>query len=299
MTERPLVAVKGSALDERLGLAKLIEEHLSDSRQGLNKKFPLADLLRQSVYSRLAGYEDLNDAVRVSADPTFRLIGSQKNWDRGGALTSRLQSFETEILAMRACPSHLWVMRKGLSIGDGKTATVRDLLALVEEDYRRKGRRTLERLDSRLKRLRSEVGSLPAPLLTTERVESYIRRLQDLGLKNATINRDLETLRRAFRLAAKRRPPLVTSELPIELLPQNNERNADVTPEEYRGLLEFLAKRDPAVRLMTVIAYHIGWRAEPIRSLRKLQLDFEAMMIHRPVQQAANKKVGTAPSTAA
>ena len=86
-------------LDERLGLGKLIEEHLSDSRQGLNKKFPLADLLRQSVYSRLAGYEDLNDAVRVSADPTFRLIGSQKNWDRGGALTSRLQSFETGLLA--------------------------------------------------------------------------------------------------------------------------------------------------------------------------------------------------------
>ena len=69
-------------LDERLGLGKLIDEYLSDSRQGLNKKFPLADLLRQSVYSRLAGYEDLNDAVRVSADPTFRLIGSQGNWDR-------------------------------------------------------------------------------------------------------------------------------------------------------------------------------------------------------------------------
>ena len=86
-------------LDERLGLGKLIEEHLSDSRQGLNKKFPLADLLRQSVYSRLAGYEDLNDAVRVSADPTFRLIGSKRNWDRGAALTSTLHGFETEMLA--------------------------------------------------------------------------------------------------------------------------------------------------------------------------------------------------------
>ena len=67
-------------LDERLGLATLIAEHLSDSRQGLNTQFSLADLLRQSVYSRLAGYEDLNDAVRVSADPTFRLIGSSKIW---------------------------------------------------------------------------------------------------------------------------------------------------------------------------------------------------------------------------
>ena len=86
-------------LDERLGLGELIDEHLSDSRQGTNKQFTLADLLRQSIYSRLAGYEDVNDAVRVSADPTFRLIGSQKIWDRGAALTSTLHGFETELLA--------------------------------------------------------------------------------------------------------------------------------------------------------------------------------------------------------
>ena len=85
-------------LDERLGLEKLIEEHLSDSRQGLNKQFTLADLLRQSVYSRLAGYEDLNDAERLAADTTFRLISSQRIWDRGAALTSTLHWFETELL---------------------------------------------------------------------------------------------------------------------------------------------------------------------------------------------------------
>lgn len=32
-------------------------------------------------------------------DPAFRLIGSEKVWDRGVALTSRLQTFETEMLA--------------------------------------------------------------------------------------------------------------------------------------------------------------------------------------------------------
>jgi hypothetical protein len=47
----------------------------------------------------LAGYEDVNDAERLCHDPTFRLIGSEKVWDRGAALTSRLQSFETEMLA--------------------------------------------------------------------------------------------------------------------------------------------------------------------------------------------------------
>src|SRR5215470_17574741 len=85
-------------LDERLRLSELVDRHLSDSRRGKNIQLPLADLLRQSIYSRLAGYEDVNDAKRLSQDPTFRLIGSRKIWERGAALTSRLQSFETEVL---------------------------------------------------------------------------------------------------------------------------------------------------------------------------------------------------------
>src|SRR3984893_19214968 len=85
-------------LDERLGREKLIEEHSSDSRQGLSKQFTLADLRRRSVYSRLAGYEDLNDAERLAANPTFRLISSQRIWNRGTALTSTLHWFETELL---------------------------------------------------------------------------------------------------------------------------------------------------------------------------------------------------------
>ncbi len=72
--------------DERLGFSGLIEQHLTDSR-GKNTQLPLADLLRQLVYSRLF------------QDPTLRLIGSEKIWERGAALTSRLQSFETELLA--------------------------------------------------------------------------------------------------------------------------------------------------------------------------------------------------------
>jgi len=86
-------------LDERLGLNELIEEHLTDQRRGKNTQLPLPDLLRQSIYSRLAGYEDVNDAERLSQDPTFRLIGSEKIWERGAALPSRLHWFETEVLS--------------------------------------------------------------------------------------------------------------------------------------------------------------------------------------------------------
>jgi hypothetical protein len=64
-----------------------------------NTQLPLTDLFRQALYSRIAGYEDVNDAERLAHDPTFRLIGSEKIWERGAALTSRLQTFETEMLA--------------------------------------------------------------------------------------------------------------------------------------------------------------------------------------------------------
>ena len=105
-------------LDECLGFSELIEQHLTDSR-GKNTQLPLADLLRQSIYSRMAGYEDVNDAERLAQDPTFRLIGSEKIWERGAALTSRLQSFETELLTQE----------KNLA---GLAAINRELLAKVE-----------------------------------------------------------------------------------------------------------------------------------------------------------------------
>ena len=41
----------------------------------------------------------MNDAERLSQDPTFRLIGSEKIWDRGAALPSRLHWSETEVLS--------------------------------------------------------------------------------------------------------------------------------------------------------------------------------------------------------
>ena len=100
-------------LDERLGLSELIAEHLTDSR-GKNTQLPMADLLRQAVYSRLGGYEDVNDAERLAQDPTFRLMGSERIWERGAALTSRVQSFETELLTQEENLSGLAAINREL-----------------------------------------------------------------------------------------------------------------------------------------------------------------------------------------
>jgi len=59
-------------LDEVLGLTMMIESELTDSRTGKNTQRGLLALLRQSVYSRLTGFDDTNDAERMSVDPAMR-----------------------------------------------------------------------------------------------------------------------------------------------------------------------------------------------------------------------------------
>jgi hypothetical protein len=86
-------------LDDVLGLTDLGGAALSDLRRGKNTRHLLTGLLRQSVYGRLAGYEDVNDAERLSRDPAMRAIVDRKGLDRRAASTSQMGRFETEWLA--------------------------------------------------------------------------------------------------------------------------------------------------------------------------------------------------------
>ena len=87
-------------LDEALGLTKMADDLLGDSRLGSNKQHGILPLLRQSIYSRLAGYEDVNDAERLSVDPAMRHVvgGRAAMADKRAASTSEVGRFETEII---------------------------------------------------------------------------------------------------------------------------------------------------------------------------------------------------------
>ena len=61
-------------LDEALGLTAMSADVLTDLCQGSNKQHLLVPLLRQSIYSRLTGYEDVNDAERLAVDPALRHV---------------------------------------------------------------------------------------------------------------------------------------------------------------------------------------------------------------------------------
>ena len=86
-------------LDDALGLSALARDAICDNRSGRNGWHGLIGLLRQSIYGRLAGYEDVNDADRLGRDPAMRWIVGGKAVERGGASTSQMSRFETELLA--------------------------------------------------------------------------------------------------------------------------------------------------------------------------------------------------------
>ena len=86
-------------LDEVLGLSGLAGEALEEMRTGKNTQHTLTALLRQSVYGRLAGYEDTNDAERLRIDPAVRRVVGGRAKERAAASTSLMSRFETEMLA--------------------------------------------------------------------------------------------------------------------------------------------------------------------------------------------------------
>jgi hypothetical protein len=82
-----------------LGLTDMAEDELVDPRTGKNGRHTLTGLFRQSVFGRLGGYEDVNDADRLGRDPAMRWIVGGRAVARTAASTSQMGRFETEFLA--------------------------------------------------------------------------------------------------------------------------------------------------------------------------------------------------------
>src|SRR5436190_4051197 len=90
-------------LDDALGLTEMAAEVLADTRTGRNGRHSLIAQLRQSVFGRLAGYEDVNDADRLGRDPAMRWIVGGRAVTEHAASTSQMGRFETG--AMTSTPN--------------------------------------------------------------------------------------------------------------------------------------------------------------------------------------------------
>jgi hypothetical protein len=94
-------------LDDALGLTGTAATGLRDTRTGQNTQHSLVALLRQSIYSRLAGYEDVNDAERLCLDPALRTVVGGRAKNRPAASASEMARLETETLSSKDNLKHL------------------------------------------------------------------------------------------------------------------------------------------------------------------------------------------------
>src|SRR5919112_1210048 len=85
-------------LDDALGLTAAAGAALADARTGKNGRHALVGLLRQAVFGRLAGYEDVNDAERLRRDPAMRWVVGGRAVREAAASASQMGRFETEWL---------------------------------------------------------------------------------------------------------------------------------------------------------------------------------------------------------
>src|SRR5262245_20761123 len=86
-------------LDDALALTDTASEALADARTGKNGRHRLVGLLRQSVFGRLAGYEDVNDADRLCRDPAMRWVVGDRAITGSAASASQMGRFETKWLS--------------------------------------------------------------------------------------------------------------------------------------------------------------------------------------------------------
>jgi hypothetical protein len=85
-------------LDDALGLSAMAGDALADARTDNNRRHALVGLLRQSVFGRLAGYEDVNRAERLRHDPAMRWIVGGKAPSGAAASSRQMGRFETRWL---------------------------------------------------------------------------------------------------------------------------------------------------------------------------------------------------------
>ena len=146
-----------------------------------------------------------------------------------------------------------------------------DLLNDVIDDYKLRGRSTLKNAKIQLdNHLMPAFGKVRASEFTTGHVTRYIAHRRRAEAANATINRELAFLKRAFHLGAESDPPKVVRVPHIQLLPENNVREGLLDLEGYKRLLGEL----PAyLKVLYVVGYHTGVRSGELKKIRIAQVD--------------------------
>ena len=143
-----------------------------------------------------------------------------------------------------------------------------DLVTDLKDDYTLRGLRTWNRREFCLARLKPVFGGMLVSGITTERLKAYVTKRLGEKAAAATINRELDCLKRMMVLGSRCNPPKVSTVPHFPRLAENNVREGFLEHDE------FLSVRGAAADYMKVpitIAYYTGMRMREIISLKGLK----------------------------
>lgn len=169
---------------------------------------------------------------------------------------------------------------------------IETLLSLLIDEYRRQDKADLYITELRVrKHLSPKFGRIKACKLTSRDIRDYIAVRKEMA-SNATINRELSILRRAYNRGALEDPPLVYRVPRVPKLKECNVREGFVENHQYRMMLSLL----PApLQPVFVVAYHLGMRKGELLKIRRDWVDLEAGLIFVNGRVIKNGKPKTVP----
>jgi integrase len=176
--------------------------------------------------------------------------------------------------------------RPGGFIGPAEErVTFENLAELVQTDYQINNRRSADKLRSRIAHMRDTFALVRVLDITTDRISAYIARRQESGASNATINRELSALKRAFNLAV--RAKRLSSAPFIQMLEEHNARQDFISHSAFLSLRESLPEhlRDPISFL-----YLTGWRLSEMQTLEWRDVDLGAQTIRLRPENSKNQE---------
>ena len=144
-----------------------------------------------------------------------------------------------------------------------RRVTVGDLLDALVVYWREKGVKDLN--ESGVAALRKIFGHRRAEEITIETVRAYRRKRLAEGMTNATVNRGVDALKRAFAVAAREKRILQVPTFPEKLSERGNVRQGFLDQAQVNRLVSRLQRPlDDMVRF----AFATGWRQGEVRGLR-------------------------------
>lgn len=154
-------------------------------------------------------------------------------------------------------------------------------------DYRINGKKTVLKAEQCANLLLKEFEGLRAPEINTSCINRYIEKRRGEDVANATINRELSALKRAFNLAAKCTPPKVAHVPYIPMLKENNVRKGFIEHEDYLALRGELPDH---LKPVLAFAYLSGWRRSEILGLRWSQVDLREGIVRLEPGETKNSE---------